>query len=105
MGRLLRLGILIVSIATSAIIVGLAYLSNYDSILEKPNLYLILGLLFINIIANIFQIIEFLEKHLGRRKEKPERKLDEIFYKATKDLDVSYSSSSRVSEQEKPENQ
>ena len=105
MGRLLRLGILVASLATSAIIVGLAYLSNYDSILEKPNLYLILILLFINIIANIFQIIEFLEKHLGRRKKKPERNLDEIFYKATKDIEVSYSNSSEVSEQEKPENQ
>lgn len=103
-GRL-RVAIFIASIVITAFLVGLAYYSNYESILEKPNLYLILLLLFINIIANILQIIEFLEKHLGGKEKVSEKKLDLAFYKATTNLEASYSNTSEVSKQEKSENQ
>jgi len=101
----LRVAIFIASITITAVLVGFAWFNNYEFILEKPNVYLVLLLLFINIIANIFQIIEFLEEHLGRTKEVSQKKPDKIFYETTKNLGISYSNPSEVSEQEVPEKQ
>jgi len=91
MSKLLRFVILVVSVMIAIVIVGLAYFSNYESILENPSIYLILFLLFLNIIANIFQIIDFLEKHLSRKESVSEEKLDKRFYKTTRDLENLYS--------------
>jgi len=103
MNIMLRIVVLVVSVTMTFFIVGLAYFSNYESILEKPNIYLILVLLFINIIANIFQIIDFLEKHLGKKKKIPKKEIEEKFYKVTKDLEITYCNPFLIPEQETPE--
>lgn len=103
MNRLLRLMILVVSVTIAIIIVGLAYFSNYESILEKPGIYLILFLLFINITANIFQIIDFLERHLSRKENVSEETFDRRFYKATRGLENLYSNPSQNPKQESSE--
>ena len=101
MNRVLRVVVLLMSMTITAIIVGLAYFSNYESILEKPSIYLILFLLFINIIANIFQIIDFLERHLSRKENVSKEILDKKFYNSTRDLEVSYPEPYQIQDEEK----
>jgi len=103
MNKLLRLVILIASVTISAITVGIAYFSNYSSVLEQPNtlMILILILLFVNITANIFQIIDFLERHLTQKKKTKEEK----FYKATRNLEITYYNPFQTAEQETTDTQ
>lgn len=83
----LRIAVSIVCLASSTIIVGFAYFNNYDSILAKPNAReIILLLLLINVIANIAQIEDFIEKLLDDRNRK-EEELYEALRKAAKDLE------------------
>lgn len=68
--------IFLFSLITPIIIVGLAYLVNYDSILEKTNSmcsYLMLFLLTIDVIANFAQIIEHMRKYCKSLQKTPEK--------------------------------
>ena len=102
-GRL-GLPIFIFSIMASAIIIGSAYVANYDSMLARPEGKLILLLLSINVVANVLQIIiaaiDLLGDHLGNLKREPRKKLDEIFYRIVNDLRIPYSNPPQNPKQE-----
>lgn len=88
----LRIATSIVCLVLSIVIVGLAYLSNYDSLLAKPNAReIILLLLLINVLGNIVQIEEFVEKLFDDR-SRIEEELYETLRKAAKDLEILLSS-------------
>jgi hypothetical protein len=86
-GRL-RIAMSIACLTLSTIIVGFAYFSDYDSVLTKPNASgIILLLLLINVIGNIAQIEDFLEKLLGH-KTGMEKELYETLDKAARDIEI-----------------
>jgi hypothetical protein len=68
MGRKRNIGLLMASIAITIILVAISYYSNLNSVLQKPDIFLILLLLFISIIADIFDIIEFLKNSMSQEK-------------------------------------
>jgi len=89
----LRNIISVVCLVLSVVIVGLAYFSDYDYVLTKPNVrWIILLLLLINVIANIADIESFFEKLYDDRTRIEEERLYGILCKVAKDLEILLSS-------------
>jgi len=103
-GRKITIGAIGLCFTLATIIVGLAYISNYDALLAEGNLAFFLLLFYLNVASNLFQVIlsiaEQAEKWYETNKDRPREELKQILYTLSEEIKRSYARPLEKSENE-----